>query len=419
MAKNHDFCFVLLVSDLCFAGLRSLYVTLRTSPFVVENLGKLHTMSLTAQSITLFYALLLEVQHLSSETVCMDRSGETCKRDISDIVMDNLLTLLQVSVFVLPCGLILRDRGLFSAVARTFDRICKRAQVSLRIKAVAKTKKHRWPEEVTVRAGQIAFSKRSETAGERPEHIKWKEVGSACGTLGKASLSKQRQNDIEIHVEEIEEELMSMAGLTPSCETELRNLVDPFTAKWREDTSPGAGCREEDFAAQKEAEGKALRRDLAAKRDGDKLAAERNAIAVEHEKLTVTLAQSTRSRLSRQSTLHSSEHSATPSIVRIAEAKEGVEFERSDGETTSIRIRRDVEISTVTEDLQPVVGQASTRSSPIDVWNNTNILARSLGNAMCGNSCLGIDAHATHWFFYRNIHFTCVYFFCMNQFHAI
>ena len=45
--------FALLISTIC------LYTSLRTSPYIIENLLKLHIMSLTAQCITLFYALLL------------------------------------------------------------------------------------------------------------------------------------------------------------------------------------------------------------------------------------------------------------------------------------------------------------------------------------------------------------------------
>merc|ERR1740138_1270696 len=59
--------FALLISTIC------LYTSLRTSPYVIENLLKLHIMSLTAQCITLFYALLLAIQDLSSVTeVCAD-----------------------------------------------------------------------------------------------------------------------------------------------------------------------------------------------------------------------------------------------------------------------------------------------------------------------------------------------------------
>ena len=70
----------------------SLYVSLRTCPYIRENLLKLHVMSLTAQSLTLFYALLLEVQDLATET--LDCSGGTCKRKICDVIMDYLPTLL-------------------------------------------------------------------------------------------------------------------------------------------------------------------------------------------------------------------------------------------------------------------------------------------------------------------------------------
>ena len=46
----------MLISSLC------LYVALRLNPYVDHKLERLHIMALTAQCITLFYALLLELQ---------------------------------------------------------------------------------------------------------------------------------------------------------------------------------------------------------------------------------------------------------------------------------------------------------------------------------------------------------------------
>ena len=138
--------FALLISTIC------LYTSLRTSPYIVENLLKLHIMSLTAQCITLFYALLLEIQDLSSVAeVCED--GKTCnQQNISDYIMESLLSLLQVSVFVLPVVLLLRDRGVFDAVGMAFKRgveeVRKGAGVCTGHTAV-ETKKVRWPSSVT------------------------------------------------------------------------------------------------------------------------------------------------------------------------------------------------------------------------------------------------------------------------------
>ena len=114
--------FALLISTIC------LYTSLRTAPYIEENLLKLHIMSLTAQCITLSYALLLEIQDLSSVAeVCED--GKQCnQQSISDHVMESLLSVLQISVFVLPVGLLLRDRGVFNAVGKAFQYVIVEAR---------------------------------------------------------------------------------------------------------------------------------------------------------------------------------------------------------------------------------------------------------------------------------------------------
>ena len=50
--------------------------------------------ALTAQSITLFAAMILNDQEITNTS--MDCSGGVCKRSISDSVMDLILTILQV-----------------------------------------------------------------------------------------------------------------------------------------------------------------------------------------------------------------------------------------------------------------------------------------------------------------------------------
>jgi len=138
--------FALLISTIC------LYTSLRTSPYIVENLLKLHIMSITAQCITLFYALLLEIQDLSSVAeVCVD--GKNCgQQKISDSIMESLLSLLQVSVFLLPVVLLLRDRGVFDAVGNAFKRGVEEARKGAAVctgHTAVETKKVRWPSSVT------------------------------------------------------------------------------------------------------------------------------------------------------------------------------------------------------------------------------------------------------------------------------
>ena len=383
------------VFDLCFVCLRSLYVTLRTSPFMVENLGKLHTMSLTAQSITLFYALLLEVQHLSSATtICTGSSGDECKRNISDTVMDHLLTLLQVSVFVLPALLILRDNGCFASAARVFERMLQRARVLLRCKAVATATNQRWPE-ATVPSSQdhlkVAFSKR--------RGVTRREASSASATSTRAEAGLSRQpNNIETQVDKIPEELMLMAGTKPVCET-----------RWREDISAGAALvGDDEMLVKRDDDAEALRRGC------DNIAVERNKFFAECGELTAILAQSTRSRLSRlaQSTLHDAEHSATPSSLPFTWRRGDAGIALKD---CAVEVNTVLQIQTASagidtsessianDDIQPAVGHSFTPASAINALNDTSALAHSLdvalGDALCSNCCEGPESEGTYWCF--------------------
>ena len=72
--------------------------------------------------------------------------------------MDHVLTLLQLSVFLLPVCLLLRDHGCFAFAARVFEWLSQRTRVSLGCKAVASKTKQRWPFLVpgTVEVAQVA-----------------------------------------------------------------------------------------------------------------------------------------------------------------------------------------------------------------------------------------------------------------------
>ena len=91
--------------DIAFAFLVSvfsLYVTLRTSPFVVPQYNKLHVMALTTQSLTLFYALVIVNQQLSSAT-------SFCSKDVCRNLGDILMVSLQLSVVWLPIYLTAKE----------------------------------------------------------------------------------------------------------------------------------------------------------------------------------------------------------------------------------------------------------------------------------------------------------------------
>ena len=120
-AGGKQIAFAVLISSLC------LYVSLRLNPYVDEKLEKLHITSLTAQCVTLFYALLLELQAVTNSTF-LDCSSGTCERAISDLVMDYMLTLMQVSIFMLPAYLFAKSGGLFGALAARMRTVLKRIQ---------------------------------------------------------------------------------------------------------------------------------------------------------------------------------------------------------------------------------------------------------------------------------------------------
>jgi hypothetical protein len=212
--------FALLISTIC------LYTSLRTSPYIVENLLKLHIMSLTAQCITLFYALLLEIQDLSSVAeICAD--GKTCnQRNISDAIMESLLSLLQVSVFVLPVGLLLRDKGVFDALGSKMNQwigaLRQRARVSMG-HTVEETKMVRWPSSFTCddSASIIPLRSRKKGLNQAPAtRYSSRQLMTARGATTKAA-ARPRMMDC---IEPVEDEISTAGSVRGDSRTTVHGV---------------------------------------------------------------------------------------------------------------------------------------------------------------------------------------------------
>ena len=128
--------FAVLISSFC------LYVSLRLNPYVDDKLEKLHIISLTAQCITLFYALLLELQNVTNSDL-LDCSSGTCERALSDLVMDYMLTFMQISIFILPAYLFAKSWGLFEALGARMQRALERIRDQMGFSS--SEGRHRWP----------------------------------------------------------------------------------------------------------------------------------------------------------------------------------------------------------------------------------------------------------------------------------
>ena len=291
-----------------FITMIALFVSLRTSPYIHENLLKLHLMSLSVQCITLFYALLLEVEDLSSVAqVCVDGTEGTCsQQDVYDVIMETVLSLLQAAVFVLPCWLALRDNGVFDALRKTaqqrFKTLHKWARVLIPcMKFTAQqTHKERWPlgfaletrktglrtptpkqgygtrkrspevpckdlKSVESRQTGSVLAPRTQTRADRS----LREAGSGVG----AAASSHSVDEIVVQVEEMQDTrpaetvTISMHG----SRARPRNLAQP-TASTRISQDMGSQTSGEDVEGVEKARLAAMLKEFGLHRDADKIA---------------------------------------------------------------------------------------------------------------------------------------------------
>ena len=141
--------------------------------------------------------------------------------NISDAIMESLLSLLQVSVFVLPVVLLLRDRGVFDAVGRAFKHVIGEARKGARVctgHTAVETKKVRWPSSFTMEDCGSSSPARSQKKGlnQTPETIySSRKRTTARGATPQAARRLRTtdcsepvhpaEDEITIHVEEIHE----------------------------------------------------------------------------------------------------------------------------------------------------------------------------------------------------------------------
>jgi len=369
--------FALLISTIC------LYTSLRTSPYIVENLFKLHIMSLTAQCITLFYALLLEIRDLSSVAeICVD--GKDCsQQNISDAIMESLLSLLQVSVFLLPVVLLLRDRGVFDALGIAFKRGVEEARRGARVctgYTAVETMKVRWPPSVTHNdSASTSHLRCQKTSLEQPLET----------TYSSRKLTTARGADLE-----------AGAGVGGALRTTVRRQGrgNDFDLQMAGLQTPG----NDNVMLTKATEAEELRRER------DTLAAERSQIAGEFEKLAAILAQSPRACLTRLARGTLSESDARmlspkydegedmqapprlPAEVQLQEVWQNLNELDADIDEEDKQISSD---GLQTSVFTPQKDEMQLKSAS----NETIALSRSHDHAQCSHGCEGDDAGATYW----------------------
>ena len=366
--------FAFLISTIC------LYVTLRASPFAFENLSKLHTMSLTAQSITLFYALLIEVQHLSSSTVCIGRDM-SCRQSISDVVMDHVLTLLQVSVFFVPVFMLLKDRGFFAAAVRILGTLGQRTRVWLGCQATALKTRQRWPLEVS--SSDESSPPNSRVVG--PLSTQQRGLSQPRNSLQSIPhVPAAREHDVTIAVGGAPK---SLADDVRACGRGEHQSAATFSAQGTGNTDrdiewpdqinssmPGSGHHSNSVCS---AEENAIEQHPA-----------RDALDAPFNLFPRDLWQPgpaprpllSNSEQERDREVQYSRHAGLPIHAQ--------------------KLNPGVESGAATEDLWPVVGQSFTAhsGSPINAWNDASTIACSFGDILCSNGCQGLDdALATHW----------------------
>jgi len=365
--------FALFISTIC------LYTSLRTSPYIVENLLKLHIMSLTAQCITLFYALLLEIQNLSSVAkVCED--GKTCNQtNLSDAIMESLLSLLQVSVFLLPVGLLLRDKGVFDAVGKTFNHVIeearKRARVSMGHTAV-ETKKVRWPDSFTDSQDESARTKglgqaTETTYSSRKLPIAQGAAPHAAGSDGRPSTADCTAGGAAFEIGGGVGGNLLTAAQGLDFKVEVAESTNNITGDLMPSLSDGQAARAENTAGERDVEMNVFRLfPDSVQRSGD-ISAAASGSSDEDQDREMPLDASIFSRRSG-------------GVANLAASS-----------PAQILNRIDIESSAAHQGVQAVLKPAET-STPAAA--HTNMFARSLRDAICGNGCAGPDSEATHWF---------------------
>ena len=115
----------------------SLVLSMKVSPFIYRQLGQLHIISLTSQVITLFVALIIETQQLSSD------SYDPGAQSVNGQLLDAVLILANTSIFFLPVLLYLHEAGYTEKTHNLISDLSVRARTYLGLHA--KEHKILWP----------------------------------------------------------------------------------------------------------------------------------------------------------------------------------------------------------------------------------------------------------------------------------
>ena len=126
----------------------SLLLSMKVSPFIASELGQLHVLSLTTQCVTLFAALLLEIQSTSESSLTASAASDRHKT-VDRVIMDFLLIFFNLSITVSPMILGLHSGGYLS---KAYNLISTRLNLCWNLVGF-KPRKHKilWPHDDIVR----------------------------------------------------------------------------------------------------------------------------------------------------------------------------------------------------------------------------------------------------------------------------
>ena len=303
--------------------------------------------------------------------------------------MESLLSLLQVSVFLLPIGLLVRDRRVFNAVGKAInhviDETCKCARVSMG-HTTEETKKVRWPSILTKEECGSSSPVRSQKKGRNQAHgtiYSSRELRTACGVTPQDVRQLRTTDDIQpievecsTQAEEIPEPRpQRTAAVLPTAEVQsskqvlLSTMLSRFDLQDDVEDLAKSGIRKlSDLAYLDQTFIKNLP-DLTplCKRKLEKL---------------IASCTSAKSGLSGDDWSHE-EGEAVRLFSHIPFSRR-FSPEPNSVVQNFIGLNRDVEGSAVVApgDLRPV-----TASNDISAF----------ADALCGNGCFGADAQVSHW----------------------
>jgi len=390
--------FALLISTIC------LYTSLRTSPYIIENLLKLHIMSLTAQCITLFYALLLEIQDVTSVAeVC--EHGQAChQQNLSDKIMESLLLLLQVSVFVMPVFLLLRDKGVFNAVGFKFARSIGEVRTRLGVGSTTfdSTTNPRWPSEFTSEESASTSPLHSQKKAQNKsvdvtysQTARRAAVGIGGGVGGDSRTAARSQSRLEDEGFDFKVEVADSTNITGD---NMPSLSDGQAAR----RQAGETSRHDEMLTKVAPRNGATRAEhTAGERDVEmnvfRLFPDSGQLAAGHDVPLATLGMNKRSNrsgdVSAGGSGSSDEEEDTAMVLgaSIFSRRSGAGADMAASSPEQILNRVDMESSTAPESIQAVLTLAGT-STPAAA------ALAPVGGMLCSNGCSGMDdAEATHW----------------------